>query len=142
MQPDWDYVKKTTLWHYEDLLKKLNYVTAYPVIWRAYNHDMAQAAAYARRLFPDNNIAAAEYPALIIDTMGAWQTPVSATGVICWHGLPPGRAVRHSLGRPPLNSRNSLMCSITCCAGHCLFKLHHANCLTTIIHRKCPAMKS
>ena len=70
MQPDWDYVKKTTLWHYEDLLKKLNYVTAYPVIWRAYNHDMAQAAAYARRLFPDNNIADGEYPVLIIDTIG------------------------------------------------------------------------
>ena len=24
MKPNWDYVKKTTLWQYEDLIKKLN----------------------------------------------------------------------------------------------------------------------
>ena len=30
MQPDWEYVKRTTLWHYEDLLKKLNFVTGLP----------------------------------------------------------------------------------------------------------------
>ena len=70
MQLDWDYVKKTTLWNYEDLLKKLNFVKAYPVIWRAHNHDIAQAAAYARRLFPDNKVELGEYPAPIIDTIG------------------------------------------------------------------------
>ena len=53
MQPNWDYVKKTTLWHYEDLIKKLKAVAAYPVIWHAYNHDMTQADTFARRLFPD-----------------------------------------------------------------------------------------
>ena len=83
MQPDWDYVKKTTLWHYEDLLKKLNFVTIYPVIWQAYNHDMAQAAAYARRLFPGRNIAGGEYPAQIIETIGR----LANAGVSSWGDL-------------------------------------------------------
>ena len=69
MQPEWDYVKKTTLWHYEELLKKLRIVTAYPVIWSAYNHDMPRAADFARRLFPDHDMAAGEYPARILDTI-------------------------------------------------------------------------
>jgi hypothetical protein len=68
MQPDWDYVKKTTLWHYEDLIKKLNVLMAYPIIWQAYNHDMAQAAIFAHRLFPDKNIAAGEFPARMLST--------------------------------------------------------------------------
>jgi hypothetical protein len=66
MQPNWDYVKKTTLWHYEDLIKKLNVVRAYPVIWQAYNHDMNQAADFAQRLFPDKNITAGEFPAEVL----------------------------------------------------------------------------
>jgi len=66
MQPNWDYVKQTTLWHYEDLIKKLNVVRAYPVIWQAYNHGMNQAADFAQRLFPDKNIATGEFPAAII----------------------------------------------------------------------------
>jgi len=69
MQPDWNYVKKTTLWHYEDLVKKLSVLKAYPVIWKAYNHDMAQAAVFARRLFPDKDIDAGEYPAQILGTI-------------------------------------------------------------------------
>lgn len=66
MQPNWDYVKKTTLWHYENLIKKLIVVMAYPVIWQAYNHDMTQAAAFTHRLFPDKNIEAGEFPAAVI----------------------------------------------------------------------------
>lgn len=66
MQPDWDYVKKTTLWHYEDLIKKLKVVAAYPVIWQAYNHDMTQADTFARRLFPDKNIEEGGFPADVI----------------------------------------------------------------------------
>jgi hypothetical protein len=69
MQPDWNYVKKTTLWHYEDLIKKLSVLKAYPVIWKAYDHDMAQATIFAMRLFPDTNIEAGEYPAQILDTI-------------------------------------------------------------------------
>ena len=68
MKPNWDYVKKTTLWHYEDLIKKLSVVMAYPVIWRAYNHDMTQAAAFARRLFPDKNIKPWEFPAYLLSS--------------------------------------------------------------------------
>jgi len=69
MQFDWNYVKKTTLWHYEDLIKKLSIPMAYPVIWKAYNHDMAQAIIFAMHLFPDKNIEAGEYPAQILDTI-------------------------------------------------------------------------
>jgi hypothetical protein len=69
MNTDWAYVKKATLWHYEELLKKLNAVLAYPIIRQAYNHTMPQAADYARGLFPDKNILAGEYPAEIIVTL-------------------------------------------------------------------------
>jgi hypothetical protein len=69
MQPDWNYVKKTTLWHYEDLVKELSVLKAYPVIWKAYNHDMAQAAVFARRLFPDKDIASGEYLDQILGTI-------------------------------------------------------------------------
>ena len=69
MQPDWNYVKKTTLWHYEDLIKKQRVLMAYPVIWKAYNHNMAQATVFSMRLFPDKNIEAGEYPAQILDTI-------------------------------------------------------------------------
>jgi hypothetical protein len=66
MQLNWDYVKRTTLWQYEDLIKKLNVLKAYPVLWQAYNQDMTQAASFARRLFPDQNIEAGEYPARVL----------------------------------------------------------------------------
>ena len=83
MQPNWDFVKKTTLWHYEDLIKKLNIVTAYPVIWRKYNHDMNQAAAFAHRLFRDKNIEAGEYPAQILHTI----SHLESTGIGDWGSL-------------------------------------------------------
>ena len=69
MQPNWNYVKMTTLWHYEDLIKKLQAVMAYPIIWRAYNHNMAQAADFAGCLFPDKNIESGEFPAGIIHSI-------------------------------------------------------------------------
>jgi hypothetical protein len=69
MQPDWNYVKKTTLWHYEALIKKLSVLVAYPVVWKAYNHNMAQASVFALNLFPDKNVDAGEYPAQILDTI-------------------------------------------------------------------------
>lgn len=55
MQPNWDYVKQITLWQYEDLIKKLEVIQAYPVLWQAYNYDMTQAAVFAQRLCPDRN---------------------------------------------------------------------------------------
>ena len=83
MQPNWDYVKKTTLWHYEDLIKKLTVVMAYPVIWQAYNHDMNQAADFARRLFPDKNIEAGEFPAGVLHTF----EHLKSTGISNWGNL-------------------------------------------------------
>lgn len=83
MQADWDYVKKTTLWCYEDLITKLNAVTVYPLIWRAYNHNLRQAVDFARRLFCDRNIEAGEYPAAVIDTCERLQ----AAGVSDWASL-------------------------------------------------------
>jgi len=83
MQPDWDYVKKTTLWHYDELIKKLNIVMDYPVIWQAYNHNMAFAVVFGRRLFPDKNIEAGEYPAQILDTIAH----LESAGISDWGNL-------------------------------------------------------
>lgn len=83
MNYNWEYVKKTTLWHYEDLLKKLNAVLAYPLIRNAYNHSMPQAVDFARRLFRHSNIAVGEFPARVITTFGRLQ----AVGVNHWADL-------------------------------------------------------
>ena len=83
MQPNWDYVKKTTLWHYEALIKKLNVLMAYPVIWRAYNHDMTQAAVFAHQMFPQNNIAAGEFPAGVLSTFKS----LKSAGISNWGDL-------------------------------------------------------
>lgn len=83
MQPNWDYVKKTTLWHYEELIKKLNAIRAYPIIWQAYNHDMTHAAFFCRSLFPDKNIEAGEYPAQILGTIEY----LKSAGILDWGSL-------------------------------------------------------
>jgi hypothetical protein len=83
MQPNWDYVKKTTLWNYEDLIDKLKGITVYPLIWQAYNHDMVQAARFACRLFAGRNLESGEYPVAAIHTFGHLQ----AAGVINWGEL-------------------------------------------------------
>lgn len=83
MQPKWDYVKKTTLWHYEDLINKLNVLTAYPVIWQAYNQDMTQAAVFAHHLFPEKNIETGEFPARVLATFER----LKFSGVSDWGNL-------------------------------------------------------
>jgi len=83
MQPDWNYVKKTTLWHYENLIKKLSVLMAYPVIWKAYNHDMPKATIFAMHLFPEKNIEASEYPAQILDTIAR----LKPAGISDWGSL-------------------------------------------------------
>jgi hypothetical protein len=50
MDLDWDRVKKQTLWSYEDLLGKLQAALAYNFVQEHYNHTMAQAQLYARRI--------------------------------------------------------------------------------------------
>lgn len=69
MQPNWDYVKKTTLWDYDQLIKKLKLITAYPLIWQTYNHDLRQAAAFARAMFRENDLDAGAYPASVLSAM-------------------------------------------------------------------------
>ena len=62
-------MKRITLWQYEDLIKKLIVLKAYPVLWQAYKQDMSQSANFARRLFPYQNIEAGEYPARVLYMM-------------------------------------------------------------------------
>ena len=83
MQPDWDYVKKNTLWRYDDLIKKLTAITVYPFIWQSYNHDMPRAAVFARRLFVDKNIEAGEFPAAVIRSFER----LEAAGIKDWGSL-------------------------------------------------------
>jgi hypothetical protein len=83
VQPDWDYVKKTTLWHYEDLIKKLNVLMSYPVLWKAYNQDMNQSAVFARGLFPDKSIDAGESPARLLSTFER----LKSAGISDWGDL-------------------------------------------------------
>lgn len=68
---------------YEDLIKKVNAVNHYPVIWQAYNHPMPQAADFARRLFPLSNLEAGEYPASILHTIERLHT----AGIPNWESL-------------------------------------------------------
>lgn len=47
MEPDWNYVKKHTLWSYEDLIRKLLKVLAYNFVREHYSHTMKEAIDYA-----------------------------------------------------------------------------------------------
>jgi hypothetical protein len=71
---NWDYVKKITLWSYEDLIKKLTVLVNYPVLWQAYNHNMTQAAAFARSLFPKTGSGIEESIARLLITMDRLRT--------------------------------------------------------------------
>jgi hypothetical protein len=50
MVTDWDYVKKKTLWHYDDLIKKILNVFNYNFVQEYYNHTMPEAATYSERV--------------------------------------------------------------------------------------------
>lgn len=50
MAIEWDLVKKWTLWHYEDLIKRISQVLEYPFVQEYYNHTMQKAEAYAAGL--------------------------------------------------------------------------------------------
>ena len=47
MPIDWGYVKKTTLWHYEPLIAKLQAVLDYAFVQDHYLHTMDEAASFA-----------------------------------------------------------------------------------------------
>lgn len=69
MLADWGYVKNASLWRYEELIQKLRFLSAYPLLWQAYNHDMRAAAAFARCLFAGRDIDGGEFPAPVIVTI-------------------------------------------------------------------------
>lgn len=83
MEANWEYVKKTTLWQYEELLAKLADVLAYPFVQEYYNHSMPQAVEFARRLFPTSNWEAGDYPAELVQTFQR----LEAAGIDNWSAL-------------------------------------------------------
>jgi len=50
MTIDWTQVKKRTLWHYEDLIKKILTVLNYGFVQEYYNHSMEEAITYSERI--------------------------------------------------------------------------------------------
>ena len=50
MEIDWVQVKKKTLWHYEDLIKKMLIVLNYGFVQEAYSHTMSEARAYSEKI--------------------------------------------------------------------------------------------
>lgn len=50
MEIDWEQVKKQTLWHYDDLIKKLLDVLDYGFVREYYNHTMTEAVTYSERI--------------------------------------------------------------------------------------------
>jgi hypothetical protein len=83
MQPNWGYVKKTTLWQFEDLIKKFKVIRSYPVVWKAYNQDMTQATVFARRIFPENDGKPNQFPAKIVQTIEC----LKSEGISNWETL-------------------------------------------------------
>ncbi|MEZ4657014.1 MAG: DUF4332 domain-containing protein [Caldilineaceae bacterium] len=47
---NWDYVKKRTLWSYEDLIKKLKQTLSYDFVQHYYNHNMDEACDYVNEV--------------------------------------------------------------------------------------------
>jgi len=50
MEIDWDYVKKRTLWNYENLIKKTLDVFTYGFVQEHYNHTMEEAESYSKKI--------------------------------------------------------------------------------------------
>lgn len=50
MEIDWELVKKRTLWHYEDLIKKINAVLSYGFVKYYYDHALPEAVSYSEKL--------------------------------------------------------------------------------------------
>ena len=50
MEIDWDYVKKRTLWSYENLIKKTLDVFTYGFVQEHYNHTMEEAESYSKKI--------------------------------------------------------------------------------------------
>jgi len=50
MEIDWEKVKEWTLWHYDDLIKRMSKVFEYAFVQEHYNHNMKEAEVYATGL--------------------------------------------------------------------------------------------
>jgi hypothetical protein len=50
MEINWDVVKKKTLWHYEDLIKKLLNTLGYSFVQEYYNHSMGEAVTFTEKV--------------------------------------------------------------------------------------------
>jgi hypothetical protein len=50
MEIDWSLVKKRTLWHYEDLIKKMLNVLNYDFVQEHYNHKMKEAVLHSEKI--------------------------------------------------------------------------------------------
>ncbi|MFW9958983.1 MAG: DUF4332 domain-containing protein [Candidatus Odinarchaeota archaeon] len=61
MEIDWGKVKEWTLWHYDDLIKRISRVFEYIFVQEHYNHDMKEAEAYASGLLTFNISKYKEY---------------------------------------------------------------------------------
>ena len=80
MNIDWEWVKKRTLWSYEDLVGKLQDVLAYNFIQKHYNHTLGQARGYAESIragYLQNKGDTTAY----IDSMAAYLGELEQRGV-------------------------------------------------------------
>jgi len=50
MTIDWAHVKKTTLWHYEELIKKMLNTLEYSFVLEHYNHSMEEAESFSEKV--------------------------------------------------------------------------------------------
>jgi hypothetical protein len=50
MTINWAFVKKKTLWSYEDLIKKMLYPIKVPFVLEQYNHTMGEAEQFAKKI--------------------------------------------------------------------------------------------
>ena len=54
MEINWNLVKEMTLWHYEDLIKKMLKVLSYNFVQQYYGHTMKEAGSYLKKLLGYN----------------------------------------------------------------------------------------
>lgn len=66
MEIDWTYVKKITLWQYEDLVKKILIVLKYDFVQEHYSHTMSEAVAYSEKI-RQNYLQNGKEPTFIIE---------------------------------------------------------------------------
>ena len=50
MEIDWTYVKRTSLWHYDELIQKIQSVMEYSFVIQYYNHSIKDAISYSEKL--------------------------------------------------------------------------------------------